>query len=763
MAESSMKTPGEHPLPPPSYGGSGQPGQATPEDLVELWRAFFTTTPYLEPGHKVEYDNQGRPLERLPTYADRIRELAGLYPKVRSLEVSFEEVDDFSPALSASLLQRPKDAKQAAELAVLEEVPEAERERVRREGLGRIDISVEPTEIPREQVGVEVRNIRKEHLNRLISVKALVRKALEVRPRVTLGHFVCEWQNHINRKAQDFFIFREPRLCRDTDCKCTDHRFIAERSIFVDSQSLEVQEFPEALPSGAQPERLMVYAEGALAARIMPGDRVVINGILRQRQKRKGGQPLTTFDIYLHAISIDERDTDFEEIEITEEDRENIMDFAHQPNLRQRVVASIAPSIYGMEMAKTAIALMLFGGVSKKLPDKTRIRGDIHMLLVGDPGIAKSQLLRYVSKLAPRGILTSGKSTTSAGLTAAAVRDEFGDGRWTLEAGALVMADGGIACIDEIDKMSEGDTASMHEAMEQQTISVAKAGITAELQARCTILGAANPKYGRFDQTESLHSQIKLPPTLLSRFDVIFALADEPNPDKDGKLANHILASHHAGELFKQEEMNILDEKHREESEHAGSMTSPSLDQKILRKYLALARREYMPILSRSARDRLQKYYVRMRSTYHGDKENVKEKDKVSITPRQLEALVRLSEASARMHLRQEVTDKDALLAIDIMEHFIEHLAHGDVDSFMSEFSADERATERANLEPKVAIMNTLNRLANLSPDGLVEKDELIKEAMEMGQVTQKKANWAFMVLREEGKILERSGRFVAY
>lgn len=748
MTDDPLLDPGEHPQLPPNKRSLNQAMQATQEDLVELWRGFFTSTPYLVPGRKIEYDASGRPKGGLPTYADRIREIARAYPDEPFLRIPFEEVDDYSPALAATLLQRPTETTSAAEMAVLEEVPESELEKAKLEGKGPLKIGVEPADIPPEEVGVEVRNIRKGHLNTLISVKVLVRKALEVRPRVTLGHFQCEWERHPNRMAQDFFLFREPRLCRDRDCKCTDFRFVPERSIYVDSQLLEVQEFPEALPAGAQPERLVVYAEEALSARVMPGDRVIINGILRQRQKRKSGQPLTSFDIYLHAISMDERVTEFEEVAVTDEEREQIMELAKIPNLRHRIVSSIAPTIYGMQMEKTAIALLLFGGVAKKLPDDTAIRGDIHMLLVGDPGVAKSQLLRYVSHLAPRGILTSGKSTTSAGLTAAAVRDEFGDGRWTLEAGALVMADGGIACIDEIDKMSDNDTASMHEAMEQQTISVAKAGITAELRARCSVLGAANPRYGRFDETQSLHSQIDMPPTLLSRFDVIFAILDKPNPEEDGELAHHILESHHAGELIRQEQEGILSEKGSKDIKLARDSVTPKLDQEFLRKYIALARRDYIPVLTSSAQERLQHYYVHMRAL------SAREKDKISITPRQLEALVRLSEASARMHLRQEVLDEDAKQAIDILEHFLEHVARGDVDSFMTDYSADERAAE-----PKVIMITTLRDLAGRSPDGLVDEDELIDEVVTKG-IKAKRARELFVVLHEEGSVLMQNGRY---
>ncbi len=222
------------------------------------------------------------------------------------------------------------------------------------------------------------------------------------------------------------------------------------------------------------------------------------------------------------------------------------------PQLQRKIVRSIAPTIYGNEDVKEAVALQLFGGIPKEMPDGTHLRGDIHMLLVGDPGIAKSQILRYVVTLSPRGIYTSGKSSTAAGLTATAVKDEFGDGRWTLEAGALVLADMGIAAVDEMDKMRTEDRSALHEAMEQQSISVAKAGITATLRCRCALLGAANPKLGRFDAYTPISEQINMPAALLSRFDLIFVMQDMPDPKLDEAIAEHILKTHRVGEMIVQ-------------------------------------------------------------------------------------------------------------------------------------------------------------------------------------------------------------------
>ncbi|NLA30995.1 MAG: MCM family protein, partial [Methanomicrobiales archaeon] len=243
---------------------------------------------------------------------------------------------------------------------------------------------------------------------------------------------------------------------------------VMNRCRFVDTQKLRIQESPEGLRGGEQPQTLDVDATDDLTGLVAPGDRVVVNGILRSVQRVNYGQKSTLFDIYLECNSVEIAEKEFEEISITEEDEAEIKALSRDPMIYKKITRSIAPTIYGTDDVKEAIALQLFGGIAKDMPDGSRLRGDVHVLLVGDPGIAKSQILRYVVKLSPRGIYTSGKSSTSAGLTATAVKDEFGDGRWTLEAGALVLADMGIAAVDEMDKMAKEDRSALHEAMEQQ-------------------------------------------------------------------------------------------------------------------------------------------------------------------------------------------------------------------------------------------------------------------------------------------------------
>ena len=376
-------------------------------------------------------------------------------------------------------------------------------------------------------------------------------------------------------------------------------------SKFVDAQKIRLQESPEGLKGGEQPQTLDANVEAALAGMIFPGDRVVMTGLLRVAQRQYQNVKSTTFDLFLEANSIEIEDKEFKDIEISGEDESKIVELAKTPGIDSAIVRSIAPSIFGYESVKEAIALQLFSGVPKKLPDGSHVRGDIHILLVGDPGIGKSQLLRYVVQLAPRGIYASGKSSTSAGLTATAIKDEFGDGRWTLEAGALVLADQGIAAVDEMDKMRSEDRSSLHEAMEQQTVSVAKAGIMANLKSRCALLGAANPRYGRFDPYESIAEQINMQPTLLSRFDLIFVLTDVPNESTDTGIAKHILQSHFAGELASSGMPN-------QEVEAAMSIISPEIEAELLRKFIGYAKR-VNPILTEEAKQQFIDYYVGLR------------------------------------------------------------------------------------------------------------------------------------------------------
>ncbi|NPE28081.1 minichromosome maintenance protein MCM [Methanococcoides sp. SA1] len=577
-------------------------------------------------------------------YWDEILLLANEYPELRSIVVDFPDLEQFDADLAYELLEHPDDVIPYAEQALREIDIPIEKDLD--------DAHVQFINIPNR---VPIRELRSKHLLKFISIEGMIRKATEVRPKITNAVFMCMRCENTSTEPQDGPKFSEPKYCENETCgKNGPFKLLIDQSSFLDAQKLQVQESPESLKGGHQPQSLDVDAEDDLAGLVKPGDRLVINGILRSHQRTLREGKSTFYDLVLHANSIEYVDQEFDELDISPEDEERIIEMGKDPEIYNMIRGSIAPSIYGYEDIKEALSLQLFSAVPKMLPDGSRVRGDIHILLVGDPGIAKSQLLRYMVKISPRGVFASGKSASSSGLTAAAVKDDLGDGRWTLEAGALVMADMGLASVDEMDKMSKEDKSALHEAMEQQTISVAKAGILATLKSRCALLGAANPKYGRFDKYEGLAEQINMPPALISRFDLIFILLDVPDRTKDSNIAHHILKSQYAGELNEQRQKLPNSTITIEEVESHMTVVMPTIDNDLLRKYVAYARRRIFPVMEDDARDYIINYYLDLRKQGEG-------KDSpVPVTARQLEALVRLAEASARIRLSNIVTIEDA-------------------------------------------------------------------------------------------------------
>ena len=380
------------------------------------------------------------------------------------------------------------------------------------------------------------------------------------------------------------------------------------------------------------------------------------------------------------------------------------------------------------------------------MDDGTTIRGDMHVLLIGDPGVAKSQLLRYMSNLAPRGIYASGKSASAAGLTAAAVKDDFGDGRWTLEAGALVLADKGLACIDELDKMTAQDRSSLHEAMESQRISVAKAGITATLQCRCSMLAAANPKYGRFEDTDSVANQIDLPPALMSRFDIIFTLTDKPEKNRDRDITEHILNAHRRGQVRMMDEAppGVDTKKILEETDNI----KPFYEMEELRKYVAYSKR-ITPVMTDEAARILEDSYLTIRKMGEGENKSV------PITARQLEAYVRLSEASARMRLSRKVTEEDADRAVHLIEYYLGKIAAPlgdvwDIDAMTTGITKKDRDSARVLKE----IIGTYG------DEGGVSMEEIIAHAVPEG-ITEDVVRKTMKKISDAGDVYEPSpGRY---
>lgn len=1029
----------------------------TDEDLAARWEEFFESS-----------ENRVR-----------VAEVADLYPEVRSINIAYAELDQFDPDMAQFMLEEPQRVLSIGEAVVRKQVQQTR---------GNYEIHLRFKALAPDS-RVDVRKLRSEHLGKLVAIEGLVRKATDVRPKLVEAVFRCFRCPAKIVELQEGLQFKEPLECYKEQNGCgrsggsTKFTLMTEESSYVDTQKIEIQENPEGLRGGSQPERLTGYLEDDLAGTVSPGDRIVINGILRSVQKAQGNNKSTLFDINLEVHSVEFQEHEYEEVNISPEEEEMIKQEARSPDVFGKIIKSISPTIYGYDEVKESMALQLFGGSHKQLDDGTRVRGDIHILLVGDPGVAKcvtgdtevmlasgacmniknaveealvefgseevddgeyanidvqimtfsergviepgravrawkrtsprkllefvtesgrkltvtkthllfvqngmwiaarkadqiyvgqelatatgqgesgredygwkcglvwdkvisktevkaqepfvydlevetthifvangilshnSQLLRYMSELAPRGIYASGKSSSAAGLcvagdtkievkgklveigefvesriktptevdkgvfrqevgvnglktvsadgqpvtrpvsavfridtpsflveltedsgrsisltpetqvlsrigqdpawirssdvmaddevmmvgpagdhsmsdwsrvigverkvdgipehvydltvedahsfigngfvvhnTAAAVKDEFGDGRWTLEAGALVLADKGLACIDELDKMTEQDRSSMHEAMESQRISVAKAGITATLQCRCSMLGAANPKYGRFDDNESLSDQINMPPALLSRFDLIFALTDKPKAETDTRIAEHIIMGHVRGEVRRHEDLSVLDDlgvDYKKIMEDTDKL-KPVYDREFLRKYVAHSKR-YVPVMSKEARKIIQEKYLSIRKL--GEVQGAS----VPITARQLEAFIRLSEASARIRLSNVVTKEDAERAVRIVEFYLNKMARDsgsmDVDKVMTGFSKTDRN--------KISVVRTLIH-SNSEPGKGVSFKTLLEHAPEKN-LTEQELRDALKKLRNAGDIYEPSHDF---
>jgi len=383
-------------------------------------------------------------------------------------------------------------------------------------------------------------------------------------------------------------------------------------------------------------------------------------------------------------------------------------------------MTSIAPSIFGIEHIKDAVLYLLFGGVSRSLPD-VNIRGEINALIIGDPGTAKSQMLQYISRLAPRGLYTSGRGTTAAGLTAAVVREKGGS--MSLEAGALVLADKGIACIDEMDKMRPEDRVAIHEAMEQHTVSVAKGGIVATLNARTAVLAAANPSLGRYEPNRTVAENISLPVTILSRFDLIFVLRDIPNKETDSRMSRHILEMHRRGI----------------------SPVEASVNAELLRKYVSYAK-NVKPELSEEALRRLSDFYLAMRSA------SETEGSPVAITARQLESLVRVSEARARVALRSTVTSEDAEAAIAIMKRSLEEVGI-DMSSYKVDIDLIMTGRPKSIRDRLGIVISTIVEMEKAT--GMVERESLVNELDAKHKIPKGEIERMIGQLLREGTIYE--------
>ena len=639
----------------------------------------------------------------------------------QALIVDYSNFSKYDYKLAEILLDSPEEHIAVFEEAIQDfDVPGA-----------KYPIRVRFTNLP-ASLFVSIRNVRSKHLGKMIAIEGLIRQASDIRPKITLATFNCPSCGTKILVEQKGDKFSEPERC-----KCgRKGKFTLVDKKLADIQRLVVEEAPDSM-GGEHPKRLPVLlSEDLLSPELEkkrnPGNKVSVVGILCEVPLYSShGTRTTRYDLMVNANNIETVETEFEELETTPEEEQLIKKLAKDPKVYGLLAGSIAPSICGSDNIKEAIVLQLFGGVRKRREDGTSARGDIHIFLVGDPGSGKSEILSYVSTLAPKARYIVGKSASGAGITVAVVKDEF-TGGWALEAGALVLADKGILCLDEMDKMGKEDRSAMHSAMEQQIISVSKANIQATLNTRTTILAAANPKFGRFDPYSPLPSQIELPSTLINRFDLIFPVRDIPDRETDERIAMHVLTLHKEG------------------GEAKGMIESD-----LLKKYIAYARKKYNPVLTDGAIKVIKEFYVDLRNTAVKAGEEIKS---IPISARQLQALVRLTEAAARVRLSNKATRNDAKKAIDLLRSCMQAVG---TDPETGQFDIDRittgiTATQRSNISiMRQVIEDVMEKYGKVLP-----MQEVIDNAVETGMDKQK-AKEILDALKSKGDIFEPKQGFI--
>ena len=658
-------------------------------------------------------------------YFDRINNM--MASGAQSLIVDYIDLDSYNPLLAKEITHKPDEYLEAfneAVLSVLREIhPDYEQEihekiRVR---------------IGNYTVQKGLREINADLINKLVSISGMVVRSSEVKPLAKKIAYKCTNCSTVTEAQLKGLVMKKPVKC--PACSEKELEMDPESSLFIDFQLVRLQELPEDLPAGQLPHYIEVTVMSDLVDQCRPGDRIMLTGIIRIEQEQLAPQAKTSlFRLRMEGNNIEylggragSKDTrSVERIMISTEDERQIRIIASKPDAYEKLIASFAPHIYGHEPLKEAILLLIVGSVTKKLDDGSTRRGDINVLLVGDPGTAKSEMLKFTAKIAPRGLYTSGRGSTAAGLTAAVIRDK--SGIMMLEAGAVVLGDQGIVCIDEFDKIKPEDRSALHEVMEQQTCSVAKGGIVATLNARTSILSAANPIYGKYDPYKNITENVNLPVPLLTRFDLIFIVRDNPDKEKDNLVASHIL------------------EIHRDTEKAA----RPAIDIDLFSKYLSYAK-QIEPTLTPEAIDIVRSYYMEMR--------RIESEGMITVTPRQLEGLIRLASARARLLLKDMVEAEDAQRAIYLVDQMM-RTAGVDVNTGKTDLGVLYGKPQ--SVVSKEKMFMELFRGLTGAENNDVEDKVLVDELVKTGKFSDEEARKYVQKFNREGQIFERRPGFWA-
>jgi replicative DNA helicase Mcm len=644
-----------------------------------------------------------------------------------SLVVDYIDLDIASPDLAKLITYKPDETLEAFNEAVISVLREIH-----------FDYAEETKDKIKVRIGnytvqKGLREINAEMIDKLIGVSGMVVRTSEVKPLAKKIGYRCQNCEAVNEAQLKGLSLKKPTKC--INCSEKELEMDPDNSLFTDFQLVRLQELPEDLPAGQLPHYVEVTVMDDLVDRCRPGDRVLLTGIVRIEQEQIALQGRTNlFRLRMEGNNIEylgglagSKDTrTVERMAISSEDEKQIFTISSKPDAYDKLIASFAPHIYGHEIIKEAILLLIVGSVTKKLDDGSTRRGDINIFLVGDPGTAKSEMLKYAAKIAPRGLYTSGRGTTAAGLTAAVIRDK--SGIMMLEAGAVVLGDQGLVSIDEFDKIKPEDRSSLHEVMEQQTCSVAKGGIVATLNARTSILSAANPMYGKYDPFKNITENVNLPVPLLTRFDLIYVIRDMPEREKDSRIAGHILEIHR-------------------DVEHAAQ---PAIEIDLFRKYLAYAK-QIEPKLTNEVITAIRDYYMKMR--------NVDSEGMITVTPRQLEGLIRLATARARLLLKDNVEPEDAERAIYLVQRMLE-TAGVDVNTGKVDLGV-LHGKPHSEISKLKLFMEIFSALSGQDKNDVEEKN-FINELIKTGKFSEEEAKIYIKKAMQNGQIYERRSGFYA-
>lgn len=628
-------------------------------------------------------------------YAQRLRDM--VRANKSTLEVDYVDLAHWIPQVAIWVADLPNDV-----LPILDETGKdvAASEFEGYEAI-QTHVYIRIANLPLQE---SIRDLRHFHINQLVRVDGVVTRRTGVFPQLDRIMFDCEKCHAVlgpHYQTGDKEI--KLNLCSSCNSK-GPFTVNTKETVYRNYQKITLQESPGNVPAGRLPRSKDVLLLNDLVDCARPGEEVIVTGVFEHSfqasQNAKHGFPV--YSTLIKANHIAKKGSAYAAARLTDEDRNEIRELARDPRIGERIIKSIAPSIYGHANIKRAIALSLFGGQEKHPSATHRLRGDINVLLLGDPGTAKSQFLKYVEGCAHRAVYTTGKGASAVGLTASVHKDPI-TREWTLEGGALVLADRGICLIDEFDKMNDQDRVSIHEAMEQQSISISKAGIVTQLQARCSVIAAANPVGGRYDSSRTFQENVELTEPILSRFDVLCVIRDTVDPVNDERLADFVVGSHAASHPHGAQE----------DQENKAPEDDPDvIPQELLKKYITFAKQTCRPKLHQGDYDKIAIVYSELRresSVTQG----------MPIAVRHLESMIRMSEARASMHLREYVNDDDIDAAIKTM-----------LDSFISTQKLSIQKVMRRKFSKFIVSKRDFEGLA------LFKLRELLRDARSIEQIT---------------------------